>query len=302
MAVPAAGDMDAKKEVPKMEAAGGGSTAEAAGAPGGGETAADGKQPAAAAEDSQPAAAAAKASDAPPAAAAKTGDAPPGEGCGAGRGLKRKEASWDAEEDEEEAAMRKRKVTMYGAKCPLGSQCKKGESYIKSCRTKKDAAWYAENHLMKSTYHVLKKEEVKELMKTRVEIEEWEIEEESASAAERSEDPNWWKWNQRQPMGPAHAQVPVPMGKATQALVDDAAVAGATALQRLSQKTVNMGYNELAACVDALRRAKYAANAAKSLCERAAKAFTEEERCLSCCHDVVRSYLPDAPGVPNLER
>ena len=139
-------------------------------------------------------------------------------------------------------------------------------------------------------------------MQHRVEIDEWQIEEECASAAERQEDPNWWRWSQRQGMGTAPAPPQVPMGKATQALADDAAVAGATALQRLSQKTVNMGYNELAACVDALRRAKYAANAAKSLCERAAKAFTEEERCLSCCHDVVRSYLPDAPGVPNLER
>ena len=191
---------------------------------------------------------------------------------------------------------------------PPGSQCKKGDSYIKSCRTKKDAVWYAENHLLKSSYHSLQKQEVKELMQMRVEIDEWEIEEECASAAERQEDPNWWRWSQRQGMGtaptmemaPAHPQVP--MGKATQALVDDAAVAGATALQRLSQKTVNMGYNEVAACVDALRRAKYAANAAKSLCERAARAFTEEERGLSCCHDVVRSYLPDAPGVPNLER
>ena len=200
--------------------------------------------------------------------------------------------------------MKKRKVRMFGAKCPLGSQCKKGDSYIKSCRTRADAQWYAENHLEKSTYHNLTRSEVDQMMSTRVVIDSWMVQDETASAQERQEDPNWWRWSCKRSWT-APEEPPAPstgaMGAHTKALVDDAATAmaiagpgagGGTAIQRLAQQRVQLSYNEIAACVDALRRARYAAQAAKALCEKAAKAFNEEERCLDCCHEVVKSYLP----------
>ena len=114
---------------------------------------------------------------------------------------------------------------------------------------------------------------------------------------QKLKQPNWWWWSQRQWSEPAESGA---MGANTKALVDDAAMAvagpgagGQTAIQRLAQQRVQLSYNEIAACVDALRRARYAAQAAKALCEKAAKAFNEEERCLDCCHEVVRSYLPE---------
>ena len=134
-------------------------------------------------------------------------------------------------------------------------------------------------------------------------IDEWMVQDETASAQERQEDPNWWRWSKRQWTAPEEPPAPSTgaMGAHTKALVDDAAMSVAqgkggdnrTAIQRLAAQHVQLGYNEIAACVDALRRARYAAQAAKALREKAAKAFSEEERCLECCHEVMRSYLPE---------
>ena len=182
---------------------------------------------------------------------------------------------------------RTREVTIYGYLCPLSSQCKKGESWVKTCRTAEDASWYLTNHLRYSSYHKLSKDEADAWLDV-CDLQIDTVTEEETSKKFSAEDPSWhlrvMAPGARIPMAP-----PYPPPSMTVCTLAD------MNLRRTSQDRVVLTHGELLACADAIRRAKNAANMAQTLCSKATQSFREEEKCLEACHAVLMSYVAGAP-------
>ena len=191
----------------------------------------------------------------------------------------------DAQGPTEQDMARTREVTIYGYLCPLSSQCKEGESWVKTCRTAEDASWYLTNHLRYSSYHKLSKDEADAWLDV-CDLQIDTVTEEETSKKFSAKDPSW----HLRVMAPgASRHPPYAQPSMTVCTVAD------MNLRRTSQDRVVLAHGELLACADAIRRAKNAANMAQTLCIKATQSFKEEEKCLEACHAVLMSYVAGAP-------
>jgi len=209
-----------------------------------------------------------------------------------------------AAKDEEE------EVLMYGFKCPLGSQCKKGEnSVIKGCTVYEDAVWAVENHLMRSPYHELAEQETKDLVQT-LQPEMWmekpkkvepKVEKQKkehrhpgtgaeGSGSRRRDDsrsPRRTHTSTRS-AGRGRKDRNEPMQQLARRA--DRTLAPRTP-QSAPDRVITFSEVEFKSCVDSLRRAKFASEAAANLCYKAARVFEEENRCIEQCQGVLESFL-----------
>ena len=175
-----------------------------------------------------------------------------------------------------------RMITVYAGYCPLGSQCHRNNSRICKKRTEEEARAAIQNHLCASSYHELQEADAKTYA-------------DSAEITPLEEEESWWTsgaWkvdaNPSRPRLAIRGQ-PQPSSPST----------GPWTLARLSgaageraTQTVTLSTAEIDACVTSLRRAGDAAEASADLCSRAARAFTEEARCIQACKEVLESYAP----------
>ena len=177
--------------------------------------------------------------------------------------------------------------TVWGAYCPLGSHCKKGNS----CMCKKDSQESAKrfliNHLVSSPYHLCTEEEAVSFAET-ANIESWEEPVESVKRTRDEERYGWAASRKRQktmPMPrPVFPVLPEILGGTGEDPADYRMVP-------LRNDRVLMSKQELKNISDSLRRAKGACDAAEKLCTKAARAFAEESDCVKQCKEVVDSFM-----------
>ena len=163
--------------------------------------------------------------------------------------------------------------TLYGGKCPHGSQCTKRDTIIKQCQTYEEAVESIINHLETSPYHGLSRVEA-EAAVDHDKIEEWLINKKE-----------WFEWQSRtQPKRKAPSSRTSEIQTVACRASGSSSYAG-TAMVQLSEMQIR-------ACVDSLKRAKTSAESAGNLCSKAARAFNEEVKCIQQCVEVVESYVP----------
>jgi len=199
-------------------------------------------------------------------------------------------------------------VFLFVARCPLGEQCsKKGGILAKSPdeeKVRQAIAW----HLQASPYHELTKEKAEHEAAV-AELDGWEVSK-SELVQDDDDEANWYANRskghkpRRKPASPRRSRSRSRSrrrrgsastdGRRGSASTDRGGVPAEFALMRFSHKGTAgnpVSDIDIRSCVDALRRAKNAADTAASLCSKASRAFTEEGVVIGNCMSVLESYL-----------
>ena len=167
--------------------------------------------------------------------------------------------------------------TIYGGKCPQGSQCTKRNHIIKQCRTYEEALETVINHLETSPYHGLTRAEA-EAAVSEQDIESWDVDKKE-----------WFEW-QKQSMAKRKFKA-----EWTESSTSRSVATRFSPSSGYGTAMIELPEMQLKACVDSLKRAKVSSESAAHLCAKAARAFNDEVHVIQQCIDVVESYVPQRP-------
>lgn len=175
--------------------------------------------------------------------------------------------------DEEESTT----WTMWGGKCPMGSQCSKRGQTIKTCSSLEEAVEAVVHHLVTSPYHELQRAEAEAAIDYNL-IESWEVDKKQWHADAAKWDAGKKRKAQLQWYPEDRVATPTPP---TTPPPGSGPGTGRITLSEM----------QLRACVDSLKRAKVSAESAANLCAKASRAFNEEVTCIQQCVEVIESYV-----------
>ena len=171
--------------------------------------------------------------------------------------------------------------TIFGGKCPHGSQCTKRHHIIKQCSIYEEASETVINHLETSPYHGLSRAEAEAAVGEQ-DIESWEVDKKE-----------WYDWqNKFQNKRKMKAEWKEAAASSITRSVA-ARSSGSAGSSGYGTAMIELPEMQLRACVDSLKRAKVSSESAAHLCSKAARAFNEEVHVIQQCIDVVESYVPN---------
>ena len=166
----------------------------------------------------------------------------------------------------------KRMMHFFGVRCPVGG-CRKATQLISKKCSEEEAREAIKQHLHYSTYHHLDESEAR-AQADAAELDEWDEEVWDAAHAPAG--------------GRVRLRSPTRGRSATEELV---ALAGGSQDMVNLEAGIIVSRQQLAGMVDALRRAKMAAETAAQLAARASRAFSEEAQVIGNCADELACYL-----------